>query len=73
VGKMLFFSINSLNLCLRLKYQFWNSRLEIYQERLPPGIARETLAKATASMGGFQRAGTGKNKTVIENSPLLAF
>jgi len=25
------------------------------------------------SMGGFQRAGTGKNKKVIENSPLLAF
>jgi len=23
-------------------------------------------------MGGFQRAGTGKNKKVIENSPLLA-
>ena len=25
------------------------------------------------TMGGFQRAGTGKNKKVIENSPLLAF
>jgi hypothetical protein len=24
-------------------------------------------------MGGFQRAGTGKNKKVLENSPLLAF
>jgi hypothetical protein len=24
-------------------------------------------------MGGFQHAGTGKNKKVIENSPLLAF
>jgi len=24
-------------------------------------------------MGGFQCAGTGKNKKVIENSPLLAF
>jgi len=24
-------------------------------------------------MGGFQRAGTGKNKKVIENSSLLAF
>jgi len=24
-------------------------------------------------MGGFQRAGTGKNKKVIENSPLLVF
>jgi len=24
-------------------------------------------------MGGFQHAGTGKNKNVIENSPLLAF
>jgi len=24
-------------------------------------------------MGGIQRAGTGKNKKVIENSPLLAF
>jgi len=24
-------------------------------------------------MGGFQRAGTGKNKKVIEISPLLAF
>ncbi len=25
------------------------------------------------TMGGFQRAGTGKNKKVTENSPLLAF
>jgi len=24
-------------------------------------------------LGGFQHAGTGKNKKVIENSPLLAF
>jgi len=24
-------------------------------------------------MGGIQRAGTGKNKKVAENSPLLAF
>jgi len=24
-------------------------------------------------MGGFQRAGTGKNKKVIENSPLISF
>jgi len=24
-------------------------------------------------MGGFQHDGTGKNKKVIENSPLLAF
>jgi hypothetical protein len=27
----------------------------------------------TSTMGGFQHAGMGKNKKVVENSPLLAF
>ncbi len=34
-----------------------------------PRITRET----STAMGGFQCGGTGKNKKVIENSPLLAF
>jgi len=37
------------------------------------GMMSNCSGLKTKPMGGFHRAGTGKNKKVIENSPLLAF